>query len=517
MEISIIASYISLAFGCLFFIYALKYYASIILVLSSKASGDEKWDPGNDGLSEQPFISIHLPFYNELNVAQRIINACLDVDYDNYEVMVLDDSTDHTTEMLKEWVWSKGERRVKVLHRGDRTGYKGGALSRALTYMHPDTEYIVVLDADFVPPRDIIRRFLNEFNEADDGGKPVAVVQGYQLHSLNKAENWVTRAVRAEYSGSYRVERVAEECYGGMKMISGSVFMLRSEVARSLGWSDSITEDWELTLKLYLAGFRVKYTPFIAAKAEIPFELGRLARQRMRWAEGHTYNVRRYFWRMITSPNLGLAEKFEFLYFAPYYLQSLFWILGTMFWIIAELSHRTPFFWSSAFGWSLIICNLLALPIMSLTGLFLEGSLLEDFTGVFGFIAVSFLLTPYQAFAALKGLLEGEEGYWIRTLKTGSIAERVLRAGLLEFLRKLFGLVGKDERQLESPKGDRLASRLPWRGLIIILSLIMPLLPLATAACLLFSGSGSLYADRMVSNIGFLDVGVLIVKILCLP
>ncbi|MFP3951338.1 MAG: glycosyltransferase family 2 protein [Candidatus Bathyarchaeia archaeon] len=516
MKFVFLASYLSLSFGCLFFIYAIKYYTSILLVLFRMDSSEAGEGRGYPDIVEEPFISIHLPFYNELNVAERIISACLDMDYDNYEVMILDDSRDPTTELLKERRWREGAGRIKVIHRGDRSGFKGGALSRALDYMHPETEYIIVLDADFVPPRDIIRRFLEVFGEVEDAaGKPIGVVQGYQLHCLNKAANWVTRAVRTEYSGSYRVERVAAEWYGGMKMISGSVFMLRSDVARRLGWSESITEDWELTLKLYLEGFRVKYTPFISAKAEIPTELGRLARQRMRWAEGHTYNVRRYFWRVLASPSLGVVEKLEFLYFAPYYLQSLFWILGTVFWVIAELSHRKPFFWSSALGWSLIICNLLALPLMSLAGLYLEGDLIEDFTGVFGFIAVSFLLTPYQAFAALKGLLEGEEGYWIRTLKTGSIAERVLRSGLMEFIRKLLGLRGRGGDRGSKSNGSGFATHLPWRGMIILLSVVMPALPFATGIYALLYGFRSLCTDSQVLTMGILDVGGFIAKILC--
>jgi hypothetical protein len=60
----------------------------------------------------------------------------------------------------------------------------------------------------------------------------LAVVQGYQWHVLNASENWITRGIRTEFSGSYVVERSSQELLGSMKMISGSVFMIRSDVLR---------------------------------------------------------------------------------------------------------------------------------------------------------------------------------------------------------------------------------------------------------------------------------------------
>ena len=234
------------------------------------------------------------------------------------------------------------------------------------------------------------------------------------------------------------VERVAEQFIGAMKMITGSVFMIRAEILRELGWTHSITEDWDLTLRMYLDGYGVFYTPLIQAPAEIPTTLRALARQRMRWAEGHTYAVKKYFKEVMRSPQITLGEKLEFLYFAPYYLQSLIFLVGTGCWLLAELlGHNLPF-WTAVFGWSLLFSNLLALPLMSVTGLYLEGSALDDLTGVFSMVVLTYLLAPFQGYAALKGLLEQDEGGWIRTLKTGSITDRILRVDLSGFFSSIF-------------------------------------------------------------------------------
>ena len=438
---------VSFAFGILFFIYAARYYVATISVLvapsievvnrnnglSAFAAG-----PNGNGPNGTPMVSVHLVTYNEEHVVDRLLTACTKLDYPNYEVVVVDDSKDRTVHRLKGWLLealkSDGQR-LKIIHRQNRSGFKGGALNEALNHTSPRAEYVVVLDADFVPEPDILKRFLAYFNKhgANGDGGPngtgrygggrLAAVQGYQWHTLNRSENWLTRGVSCEFSGSYMVDRTFQEVTGTMKMVAGSVYMVRADLLRQYGWSGSITEDWELTLRLYEDGYKVLYTPLVQAPAECPSTLGKLIRQRMRWAEGHTYNVKRHFFGVLRSPSIAIREKLEFLYFAPYYLQSVFLILGTSFWLASDviLGTKLPF-WTAEVGWGLVITNLLALPLMSLAGLFLERRARRDFGGLLSQLLLIYALAPYQAYASLKGLFEPTEGSWIRTFKSGKLA-----------------------------------------------------------------------------------------------
>jgi cellulose synthase/poly-beta-1,6-N-acetylglucosamine synthase-like glycosyltransferase len=441
-------------------------------------------------------------------------------------VIVADDSRDETIEILKELNKKREKSTIKYVHRKDRKGFKGGALQEAVSFMNPNTKYVVILDADFIPPPDILKKFLwyfesqytevnkNENNgngnghrfeeqvlsyyengktNCDDGDiydrvdnwlerRRIGVVQGYQLHHLNKNENWITKGIRAEFSGGYMIERVAEEFFGSMKMITGSVFMIRADILKKLGWTNSITEDWDLTLRMYLEGYKVLYTPLIQASAEIPTTIRALARQRMRWAEGHTFAVKKYFLDILRSTNITPREKMEFIYFAPYYLQSFFFLIGTFFWVIAELLDQQPFFWTATFGWCLILSNLFALPLMSLSGLYLEQTARQDFTGIFSFIVLSYVLTPFQAYAAIKGLLEKNEGGWVRTLKTGSITDRVLQVRV----RRLFSwiLPRRESKPKPSRKEEQRKRRSPSALVLIFLILTSTLIVWVTAAAM---------------------------------
>ena len=495
---------ISLTIGTFFFLYSMKYYLTIALVLSSSRELGEnsnnlkeesqenhngpfsrlfslanglgnnlKNHLGNNSnnnqgngkvglypnldqieLKRKPFVSIHLPFYNERRVAKRLLEACTSMDYPNYEVIVCDDSTDETTQITRRFAEKFNAEnadgpKIKVLHRPTREGFKGGALKYALEKMDPRTEFVIVFDADFVPYPDTIEQFLRYFkanNPVPDGvgqaysedytQSNVAVVAGYQWHVLNKSENWITRGVRSEYAGSYVIERPGREIMGGLKIIHGSVYMIRSDVLRELGWGTSITEDFELTLRLYEKGYKVVYTPYIQAPAECVSTLKRLIRQRMRWAEGHSNNIKKMFLRLMKSSKLTLMEKVEVLYLAPYYLQAAFFLIGTLSWLISETVFRAQLpFWTSLWGWSLVLTNFFALPLMNSVGLFLEESEEKDYLGIISFIATCYIVVPFQAYAAVKGFLEKEEGPWFRTPKTGKITDIFKRGTFYRWVR----------------------------------------------------------------------------------
>ncbi|TME57348.1 MAG: glycosyltransferase family 2 protein [Chloroflexi bacterium] len=488
-------AFVGLFFGAIFFTYAIKYYlgTAIVLVttlvLGARSGGNGSQHPDGDrhaaGLSRisraangngngyhidlgyHPFVSIHVAAYNEKRVIERLLNCLDELDYPEYEVVVVDDSTDESVQILQRWA---GRPRFKIGHRTSRLGFKGGALREALKVMDPRTEYVVIFDADSMPFPDSIERFLPYFYQAN-GDKEVtrrdevAAVQSYQWHVLNKSESWLTEAVRAEYAGSYMVERPFQDAVGSLKMIAGTAYMIRADILREVGWGTSLTEDWELTLKLYARGYKVAYTPWAETPAECVSTFSRLARQRMRWAEGHTYNVRKWFLPIMLSPAVSPLEKVEFLFDAAYYLQAALFAAGTFCWLLSEVVLRAHIpGWTAALGWSLIFSNIFALPLMNLGGLILEDSPVRDLQGVLGALVLSFALVPFQGWAALKGLLEKEEGPWFRTPKTGIITDPVKHLRRLHMLRRwLFGPRGGYARKppAAAPPTRQSASRSP--------------------------------------------------------
>lgn len=407
-----------------------------------------------DNPIDQPFVSLHLAFYNEENVADRVVQACLNQDYTRYEIVIADDSNDQTPMILAKY---NNNPKIKIVRRDNRDGFKGGALKVAIEKTDPRAEYIITFDADFVPAPGTIKAFLHHFYKQNgntfslDKDKNLAAIQAYQWHVLNKDENFVTAGIRFGFAGGYMVERTAQQYLGAMKMIAGSVFIIRRDVLQKFGWQmdngyTSIVEDWNLTLRMYIQGWKIGYTPDIKVPAECVNSLNKLVKQQVRWAEGHTWNAKKYFWKVMLSPNMTIMEKIEFMYFAPYYLQSALFILGTFGWIVGELIfHAKVPGWTATLGWSLVFTNLMALPVMCIAGLVLERGEDKDYNFL-PFLTYIYYIIPSLAYAALRGLVSPTESGWIRTKKTGAVTDVLMESKMAGSNEEL---VRKDTDMLE--------------------------------------------------------------------
>src|SRR5499427_3866018 len=104
-------------------------------------------------LDPLPVVTIQLPLYNEMYVADRLIDAVCRIDYPRelLEIQVLDDSTDETrgiAELAVRRFAAQGVD-IKYFHRADRTGFKAGALEAGMKVARG--EFIAIFDADFIP------------------------------------------------------------------------------------------------------------------------------------------------------------------------------------------------------------------------------------------------------------------------------------------------------------------------------------------------------------------------------
>jgi cellulose synthase/poly-beta-1,6-N-acetylglucosamine synthase-like glycosyltransferase len=78
---------------------------------------------------------------------------------------------------------------------------------------------------------------------------------------LNEPQNIVTRLVALERIGGYRVDQEARDSLGLITRFGGTVGGFRRTVLESTGgWDENIlAEDADLTFRVYLAGYKVKY------------------------------------------------------------------------------------------------------------------------------------------------------------------------------------------------------------------------------------------------------------------
>jgi cellulose synthase/poly-beta-1,6-N-acetylglucosamine synthase-like glycosyltransferase len=259
-----------------------------------------------------PRVTVQLPLFNEMYVAERIIDACAALDYpaDRLEIQVLDDSTDETTAVVAARVAHHLGRGVNIrhIHRTDRTGYKAGALEKGLEVASGDL--VAIFDADFVPAPDCIRRMVDHFVD-----EKVGMVQMRWSH-INRDYSLLTKVQAIMLDGHFVVEQPARNRSGAFFNFNGTAGMWRREAIEwSGGWQhDTLTEDTDLSFRAQLCGWKFVYLLDDAVPAELPVDMNAFKAQQRRWAKGLIEVAIKLMPRAWRDPRLSLAERLELFF-----------------------------------------------------------------------------------------------------------------------------------------------------------------------------------------------------------
>ncbi len=258
--------------------------------------------------AELPRVTVQLPMFNELYVAERLLRSIQQIDYpkDKLEIQVLDDSVDETQQIARaevERLQAEGFDATYV-HRTDRTGYKAGALESGLQIAKG--EFLIVFDADFLPKADIIKKLIPYF--ADPG---VGMVQGRWGH-LNRDYSMLTRVQSMMLDGHFIIEHIARNRSGRFFNFNGTAGMWRRQaIIDAGGWQhDTLTEDMDLSFRAQLRGWRFIYVPEALAPAEIPCEMNSFKSQQYRWAKGSAQTAKKLL-PVVLKANIPWRVKLE--------------------------------------------------------------------------------------------------------------------------------------------------------------------------------------------------------------
>src|SRR4029079_13169948 len=242
-------------------------------------------------LSPQPVVTIQLPLYNEMYVADRLIASVCAIEYPRelLEIQVLDDSTDETRGIAEAAVrrFAAEGVDIKYLHRTDRTGYKAGALEAGLKQARG--EFIAIFDADFLPSSEFLTRIMPQFADPKIG-----MVQARWGH-INEDYSLLTKIQAILLDGHFVLEHGGRYRAGRFFNFNGTAGVWRaSAIADAGGWQhDTLTEDLDLSYRAQLRGWRFVFLSDLIAPAEVPVEMNAFKSQQHRWAKGSIQTCRK--------------------------------------------------------------------------------------------------------------------------------------------------------------------------------------------------------------------------------
>jgi len=332
-----------------------------------------------------PTISVIVPAYNEEVTIKSCVESLLNLNYPTYEVIVVDDgSTDRTLEIAE----SLPDPKVRVIHQENRG--KPKALNTGILLSRG--ELVVTVDADTTLNKRSLKLIANRFNRKTRLG---AVAGNVKVNPLPGLLNTIQAA---EYTAGINLVRKAQSMLRCVMIVPGPIAALKKEAVETVGFfsDDTFAEDFDITMKILRAGYKVEYEDRAIAFTAAPKNIEDLMKQRRRWYRGMIQVLDKNR-DMYLKPEYGYAgivgvPNLWFETTSPLINGALL-LLALLTGITTGSIHTTFLALSSYLTFDLLVAGLamtldpaprlrefLILPILPLYNVFLDGVRVMSFT-----------------------------------------------------------------------------------------------------------------------------------------
>lgn len=257
-------------------------------------------------LKNAKFVSIHVPTYNEPPyIVKNTLKALSKLDYENFEVIVIDNNTKDAEvwKPVEEYCKTLGEK-FRFVHVAKLKGFKAGALNYIMrtVKVNPETEFVAVIDADYIVKPDFIKKALQYFT--DDNVGFVQFPQAF--YNIGKGNIGVTLEYKHFFMTYLNMSN-----YMGSLLTTGTMTVFRYQAINDAGKfnTHALTEDAEIGLKLNLVGYKGVYVDDVVGEGLMPYDLDSYEKQKRRWSMGNAQIIKDNLFTILTSTVFNWKEK----------------------------------------------------------------------------------------------------------------------------------------------------------------------------------------------------------------
>ena len=276
-----------------------------------------------------PFISILIPCHNEAVVIKETVENVLNVDYENYEIIVIDDrSSDNTKDVVLEL--EKKYDKVKALIRSnDAYPGKSAVLNDAVKIAKG--EAYLVFDADARIKPNFIKLLLTKYEGDDD----VGAIQARKV-IINANQNFLTACQYNEYVMDTHLQIGRDAVKGAVELRGNGELIKKTALDDIGGWNnETITDDLDMSTRLHIKGWDIRFVQDAVVYEEGVVTFAALVRQRRRWVEGSIRRYLEYIWDVLFTKDMSLRVGFDLIAYISEFLLPAWLIIE----IIVQAFH----------------------------------------------------------------------------------------------------------------------------------------------------------------------------------
>lgn len=321
----IFQSYFNTVWGLAFLCLCMTIYAVFTNIVHLLINQKQRKYPQIINKDYKPFITVMIPAHNEEDVIANTVENILQMDYENYEIIVIDDrSTDNTASVIKDL--EKKHEKVKALIR-QQGAFPGKSAVLNDAYKIANGDAVLVFDADATVAPDFLSKLVPELEPKD-----VGAVQARKV-IRNKNQNLLTRCQNNEYTMDTYFQAGRDSVKGAVELRGNGELIKREALEDIGGWNNyTIVDDLDMSTRLHIRGWDVRYCMDAVVYEEGITYLWPLFRQRRRWLEGTIRRYLEYSGAALTSKKMSLRAKLDMTAYISQFIMPL--------WFLMELTIR---------------------------------------------------------------------------------------------------------------------------------------------------------------------------------
>lgn len=253
-----------------------------------------------------PKIALLYLTMNDFN--QEAALSCISQDYPDFDIYILDDSTDEEIKTKIDKFIESQPRKPIIFRRPNRIAYKAGNLNYALNKIYKDYEYFTVCDADGILPDNFLKKLIPYFSIDNSIGFVQANQRSNPKQSGVFARNF---SFITDIHWKYYVP--AREKYGFLMFYGHGAVIKTSAWKEAGGFPETVTEDLAFSSIIRERGYKGIFVPDVVCYEDFPEDYGRFRRRNERWIKGTTEYLLKWYPNLFMSKGVSWSEKLDIL------------------------------------------------------------------------------------------------------------------------------------------------------------------------------------------------------------
>lgn len=299
----------------------------------------------------KPFVTVMIPAHNEEGVISHTVENILQMDYPDFEVIVIDDrSSDNTASVIKD-LENKYEKVKALIREEGAFPGKSAVLNDAFKIARGDA--ILVFDADATVEPDFLNELIPSLEPAD-----VGAVQARKI-IRNKDVNFLTRCQNNEYTFDTYLQVSRDAIKGAVELRGNGELIKRQALEDIDGWNNyTITDDLDMSTRLHIKGWDVRFCPDAQVYEEGIVYVFPLFRQRRRWLEGTIRRYLEYFAEAMKSKKMSLRARLDMAIYITQFIMPLWFMMEVVFRVIKFFTDKIDPYSLHNVLWSSLIVSM---------------------------------------------------------------------------------------------------------------------------------------------------------------